>query len=108
MQPASRTPEGEPCRCPVCGKSASIEPSDPPGDAPCPSCGHLLWVDEMGDIEPVYTAGEAAKICRVSMQTIVRSFDSGDLAGFLAPQSRRRRIPRHSLLDFMDRHDIPH
>jgi hypothetical protein len=27
----------------VCGKAVIIEPSTPPGDAPCPHCGHLLW-----------------------------------------------------------------
>jgi nitrogen PTS system EIIA component len=43
MIPSSRTPEGVPNRCPVCGSSIRIEPSDPPGDAPCPSCGSLLW-----------------------------------------------------------------
>ena len=43
MQPASRTPEGEPNRCPICGKEVRLEPSRPPGDAPCPHCGHLLW-----------------------------------------------------------------
>ena len=43
MNPASRTPEGTPNRCPVCGKWASIEPSSyPTHDAPCPHCGHLL------------------------------------------------------------------
>jgi anti-anti-sigma factor len=40
---ASRTPEGTPNRCPVCGTRLKIEPSDPAGDAPCPRCGHLLW-----------------------------------------------------------------
>ncbi|MGA2031540.1 MAG: hypothetical protein ABSG68_04735 [Thermoguttaceae bacterium] len=45
MEPSSRTPEGWPNRCPVCGKDVCIEPSTPPGDAPCPHCGHLLWFD---------------------------------------------------------------
>ena len=45
MEPSTRTPEGEPNRCPVCGKSLQIEPSRPPGDAPCPHCGSLLWFD---------------------------------------------------------------
>jgi anti-sigma B factor antagonist len=40
---SSRTPEGQPNRCPVCGSASKIEPSDPAGDAPCPACGHLLW-----------------------------------------------------------------
>ena len=43
MKPSSRTPEGQPNRCPVCGKEIRIEPSHPAGDAPCPCCGHLLW-----------------------------------------------------------------
>jgi serine/threonine protein kinase len=40
---SSRTPEGLPNRCPVCGTNVRIEPSNPAGDAPCPQCGHLLW-----------------------------------------------------------------
>ncbi len=43
MTISSRTPEGAPNRCPVCGNSICIEPSIPPGDAPCPHCGSLLW-----------------------------------------------------------------
>jgi acyl carrier protein len=40
---ASRTPEGAPGRCPVCGKEVRIESSLIAGDAPCPHCGTLLW-----------------------------------------------------------------
>jgi acyl carrier protein len=40
---ASRTPEGQPNRCPLCGASIVLEPSSPSGDAPCPRCGTLLW-----------------------------------------------------------------
>ncbi len=40
---ASRTPEGTPNRCPVCGNDLKVEPSQPTRDAPCPHCGHLLW-----------------------------------------------------------------
>jgi hypothetical protein len=44
MTIASRTPEGEPARCPVCGHAAAVEPSEfPTRDAPCPACGCLLW-----------------------------------------------------------------
>ncbi len=42
---ASRTPEGTPNRCTICGKELVIEPSKPTMDAPCPHCGHLLWFD---------------------------------------------------------------
>jgi acyl carrier protein len=40
---SSRTPEGAPNHCPVCDKPICIAPSHPPGDAPCPNCGTLLW-----------------------------------------------------------------
>lgn len=43
MNISSRTPEGLPNRCPICGRRVILEPSDPTGDAPCPDCGHLLW-----------------------------------------------------------------
>ena len=43
MTVSSRTPEGFPSHCPVCGASISIEFSDPASDAPCPQCGCLLW-----------------------------------------------------------------
>ena len=43
MTSSSRTPEGDPNRCPVCGHAVKIDPSRPPGDAPCPDCGTLIW-----------------------------------------------------------------
>jgi hypothetical protein len=42
---SSRTPEGESNSCPICNAHFFIEPSSPPGDAPCPQCGHLVWFD---------------------------------------------------------------
>jgi excisionase family DNA binding protein len=50
---------------------------------------------------------EAAKLCRVSQQTIIRCFDSGELNGFRVPGSRFRRITRTQLLRFMKANDIP-
>ena len=55
----------------------------------------------------VYTTGEAAKICKVSQQTIIRCFDSGQLKGFRVPGSRFRRIPRDVLYKFMKDNGIP-
>ena len=43
MTISSRTPEGQPSKCVLCGARADIEFSTTGGDAPCPSCGHLLW-----------------------------------------------------------------
>ena len=55
----------------------------------------------------VFTTGEAAEICKVSQQTIIRCFDSGRLQGFRVPGSKFRRIPRTELLRFMKTNDIP-
>jgi len=55
----------------------------------------------------VLTTGEAAELCRVSQQTIIRCFDSGRLTGFRVPGSRFRRIPRSELIRFMRVNNIP-
>lgn len=46
MTVSSRTPEGYPSHCPLCGAETKLEYSEPAGDAPCPSCGCLLWKSE--------------------------------------------------------------
>jgi len=58
-------------------------------------------------MKTVFTTGEAAKICKVSQQTIIRCFDSGQLKGFRVPGSRFRRIPRDLLFNFMRDNGIP-
>ena len=58
-------------------------------------------------MKSVFTTGEAAKICKVSQQTIIRCFDSGQLKGFRVPGSRFRRIPREHLYQFMRDNGIP-
>ena len=58
-------------------------------------------------MKTVFTTGEAAKICKVSQQTIIRCFDSGQLKGFRVPGSRFRRIPRDLLFSFMKENGIP-
>ncbi len=62
------------------------------------------WLNQM---KTVFTTGEAAKICKVSQQTIIRCFDSGQLKGFRVPGSRFRRIPRAELYSFMRDNGIP-
>ena len=59
--------------------------------------GQHRWADKK-----IFTTGEAAEVCKVSQQTIIRCFDSGRLKGFRVPGSRFRRIPRDELLRFMN------
>ena len=58
-------------------------------------------------MKDLFTTGEAAEVCRVSQQTIIRCFDTGRLEGFRVPGSKFRRIPRVSLLKFMKDNNIP-
>jgi len=58
-------------------------------------------------MKTVFTTGEAAKICKVSQQTIIRCFDNGQLKGFRVPGSRFRRIAREALYKFMKDNGIP-
>lgn len=58
-------------------------------------------------MKTVFTTGEAARICKVSQQTIIRCFDNGQLKGFRVPGSRFRRIPRDALYRFMKDNGIP-
>jgi excisionase family DNA binding protein len=64
--------------------------------------GSQGWADKK-----VFTTGEAAHVCKVSQQTIIRCFDAGRLNGFRVPGSKFRRIPREELLRFMRENDIP-
>lgn len=58
-------------------------------------------------MKDLFTTGEAAEICKVSQQTIIRCFDSGKLDGFRVPGSKFRRIPRQNLIKFMKENKIP-
>ena len=61
----------------------------------------------MDKMKSLFTTGEAADICNISQQTIIRCFDSGRLDGFRIPGSRFRRIPRENLIKFMKDNGIP-
>jgi excisionase family DNA binding protein len=69
--------------------------------------GDRAEVQEDWSVKEVFTTGEAARVCNVSQQTIIRCFDSGRLHGFRVPGSKFRRIPRLELLRFMQENGIP-
>ena len=68
----------------------------------------ILTTDrEKGKMKELFTTGEAAEICNLSQQTIIRCFDAGRLEGFRIPGSKFRKIPRASLVRFMKDNGIP-
>jgi ribosomal protein S27E len=56
MMVSSRTPEGRPNRCPICGHDLHIEPSPSTLDAACPNCGQILWFAPSGGAAPIFDA----------------------------------------------------
>ncbi len=58
-------------------------------------------------MKDLFTTGEAAEICKISQQTIIRCFDAGKVGGFRVPGSKFRRIPRQNLVKFMKENNIP-
>ena len=91
-------PGGKPS--PTQPEPARPEPARPAGDPRARP--HPTLADK-----DVYTTGEAAELCKISQQTIIRCFDKGQLDGFRVPGSRFRRIPREALLRFMRNNEIP-
>lgn len=57
--------------------------------------------------DSVYTTGKVAKLCGVTINTVVKWFDAGELKGYRIPSSGDRRIPRDNLVEFMREHEFP-
>lgn len=58
-------------------------------------------------MKDVYTTGQVAAICNVTIRTVIKWFESGRLKGYKIPGSKDRRIPRESLVEFMKANGLP-
>lgn len=58
-------------------------------------------------MKDVLTTGQVAKICNVTIRTVIKWFENGHLEGYKIPGSRDRRFPRDNVLQFMKAHGIP-
>ena len=56
--------------------------------------------------ERVYTTVDLAKVCKVSLRTVIRWVDEGKLTSFRTPGGHRR-VREEDLLKFLDRYQIP-
>lgn len=104
---SSRTPEGEPNRCPVCGRRLRLEPSTvPTADAPCPHCGSLVWfapADAAGPPDPEALLDRLSQLGRASAVgasrlvadfSDVRMMDSAVLGRLITLHRRCQRMGR--------------
>lgn len=57
-------------------------------------------------MKTTFTTGQVAKICSVATRTVTKWIDSGRMKGHRLPGSQDRRIPRESLIEFLDEHNI--
>lgn len=66
---SSSTDDGTPIRCPVCGGTALVNVSRPPGDAVCPHCGTLLWVEAVAEFTREHAFVPDVRITRLEATT---------------------------------------
>jgi acyl carrier protein len=83
MTVSSRTPEGWPGRCPVCGAQVTLEPSTPFGDAPCPVCGQLLWFVDLDTGLRFFEKREAVEIIARNLGISEEEVDLSPSSSFL-------------------------
>lgn len=96
MNVSTRTPEGEPQRCPVCGKALVIEPSRPADDATCPHCGSLVWFPlafDFSQLPEFYHFEFADRSIRTKPEALGVVVDRLIEEGAL-PQAQRERVLR--------------
>ncbi len=70
---SSRTPEGEPSRCAVCGHQADVEPSSfPVRDATCPHCGSRLVFSALPPVPDRWHVGIVSEIYDPILRDLIR------------------------------------
>jgi excisionase family DNA binding protein len=97
---------GDPGRPGNAGDASNTPPADALGSQAVERTLAPLPSSELAS-KRIFTTGEAAAVCKVSQQTIIRCFDNGRLTGFKVPGSKFRRIPREELVRFMKANGIP-
>ena len=100
--------EGESAKCPFCDELNAISELQPKSDTFCCVCCAFLHFDGSNfSIHEEFNTAQAAKVCRIAHQTIIRCFNNGSLKGYRASEKPNRRIARAALLNFMRENQIP-
>lgn len=61
----------------------------------------------MGDTKDILTTGDVARLCRVTIRTVIKWYESGRLEGYRLPGSRDRRFTRRAVERFLRENDMP-
>lgn len=89
-----RTPEGEPLRCPVCGKANALEVAIDYRDATCPACGVLLRSETLRALgwEPPFGAADVANMVELMQRAQAGDRDALDQLFKLCYERLRRSV----------------
>ena len=100
--------DGQSARCPFCNGRVPVDNLVLNSDIFCNNCGAFLHFDGSEFlIHEQFNTAQAAQVCRIAQQTIIRCFENGSLKGYRAGDRPQRRIPRSALLEFMRKNQIP-
>jgi len=55
----------------------------------------------------VFTTGDVARLCGVTIRTVIKWFEQGRLEGYRLPGSRDRRFTREAVRRFLESSDLP-
>ena len=58
----TRTPEGEPLKCSICGEVNLVLVSSPASDSVCPCCGAFSWIKIERDLSPFLSQRDRAML----------------------------------------------
>lgn len=61
----------------------------------------------MGRSKDVLTTGDVARLCRVTIRTVIKWFENGRLEGYRLPGSRDRRFTRDAVTRFLHENGMP-
>jgi excisionase family DNA binding protein len=61
----------------------------------------------MAAIKDVLTTGDVARLCRVTIHTVIKWYEQGRLDGYKLPGSRDRRFTRRAVASFMRESKLP-
>lgn len=61
----------------------------------------------MKEVKELYSTGDIARICGVTINTVVKWFETGELKGKRTSRRGARRVTRNSLFSFLKRHSFP-
>jgi excisionase family DNA binding protein len=84
---------------------------NPPGSRPPPpQVNDGSSRDTVGRVKlekDVLTTGDVARLCRVTIRTVINWFEAGRLEGYRLPGSRDRRFTRDAVMRFLRENDMP-